>query len=41
MLRETGEDFLLKLSEHDKEVERLMQKTDHLEAFDYQVIIVV
>lgn len=41
LLRETGEDFLLKLSEHDKQVKRLMQKTDHggdLEAFDFQVI---
>ncbi|KAM9446078.1 coiled-coil domain-containing protein 180-like [Clarias gariepinus] len=39
LLRETGEDFLLKLSEYDEEVERLIQKTEHigdLEAFSYQ-----
>lgn len=41
MLKQTGEDFLLKLSEYDKEMERLMQKTEHggdLEALNYQVI---
>ncbi|KAF5896750.1 coiled-coil domain-containing protein, partial [Clarias magur] len=39
LLRETGEDFLLKLSGYDEEVERLIQKTEHagdLEAFGYQ-----
>ncbi|XP_053336620.1 coiled-coil domain-containing protein 180-like [Clarias gariepinus] len=39
LLRETGEDFLIKLSEYDEEVERLIQKTEHigdLEAFSYQ-----
>ncbi|XP_058230944.1 coiled-coil domain-containing protein 180-like [Hemibagrus wyckioides] len=39
LLRDTGEDFLLKLSECDEEVERLMQKTEHdgdLIAFSYQ-----
>ncbi|KAF5896748.1 coiled-coil domain-containing protein, partial [Clarias magur] len=39
LLRETGEDFLLKISEYDEEVERLMQKAEHvgdLEAFSYQ-----
>ncbi|KAK3514520.1 hypothetical protein QTP70_021498, partial [Hemibagrus guttatus] len=40
LLRDTGEDFLLKLSECDEEVERLMQKTEHggdLVAFSYQI----
>ncbi|GAA6098332.1 coiled-coil domain-containing protein 180-like isoform X3 [Tachysurus ichikawai] len=39
LLIDTGEDFLLKLSEYDEEVERLMQKTEHsgdLIAFSYQ-----
>ncbi|KAK3514522.1 hypothetical protein QTP70_021500 [Hemibagrus guttatus] len=39
LLRDTGEDFLLKLSECDEEVERLMQQTEHggdLVAFSYQ-----
>ncbi|MCJ8746829.1 hypothetical protein PDJAM_G00146240 [Pangasius djambal] len=39
LLRDTGEDFLLRLSEYDEEVERLMQKTEHggdLEALSYQ-----
>ncbi|KAK3539025.1 hypothetical protein QTP86_023480 [Hemibagrus guttatus] len=39
LLRDTGEDFLLELSECDEEVERLMQKTEHggdLVAFSYQ-----
>ncbi|KAB5528452.1 hypothetical protein PHYPO_G00140370 [Pangasianodon hypophthalmus] len=39
LLRDTGEDFLLKLSEYDEEVERLMQKTEQggdLEALSYQ-----
>lgn len=40
LLKETGTDFLLKLSEYDKEMERLMQKSENgdLEAFSYQVI---
>ncbi|KAI5088230.1 coiled-coil domain-containing protein 180 isoform X1 [Silurus meridionalis] len=39
LLRDTGEDFFLKLSEYDEEVERLLQKTEHdgdLEALSYQ-----
>ncbi|XP_060762949.1 coiled-coil domain-containing protein 180-like [Neoarius graeffei] len=39
LVRETGEDFLLKLSEYDEEVERSMQKTEHgadLESFSQQ-----
>ncbi|XP_053509895.1 coiled-coil domain-containing protein 180 isoform X1 [Ictalurus furcatus] len=35
LLKETGEDFLLKLSEYDEEVERLMHGGD-LEALSYQ-----
>ncbi|TSM86003.1 Caspase recruitment domain-containing protein 9 [Bagarius yarrelli] len=39
LLRDTGEDFLLRLSEYDEEVESLMQKTEqdgNLPAFSYQ-----